>query len=229
MAQKSGMGSALRRMMGHQPPPARGTAPARDTVLMNRTRLRLFEAVCDRPCSHLRALARAVGVAPPSALWHLDRLVLRGTVRSARAGNRTVYYPDGMLERDDVGVLAFLGSGARRPAVTAVLDSPGIAQSDLTRLSGANSHTLSALVGRGLLEVLRDGRRRRYYPGPALARKRELYERRARRFRQRLMSRLSEEGLSPEANHYDRTFLEVRVTLGNDVSGLRLRCNPFAL
>jgi len=229
MAQKSGMGPALRRMMGHPPPPVRGTAPARDTALMNGTRLRLFEAICNLPCSHLRALARALGIAPPSVLWHLDRLILRGVVLKVRSGNRSVYCLPGMLQQDDVGMLAFLGTGARLPAVRSALENPGLRQGELLRLSGANSHTLSALVARGLLEVLRDGRQRRYYPAPSLVQKRELYGRRARRFRQRLLSRLAEEGLEPEPGRYDGTFLEVRVTLGNGVSGLRLRCNPFAL
>jgi DNA-binding transcriptional ArsR family regulator len=229
MAQKSGLGSALRRMMGSAPPAGAGHRPAAETVLMNETRLRIFRSLCNRPGSHVRALSREAGVAPPSVLWHLGKLVGSGAVLRGRLGNRAVYYPAGMVEPGDIELLAFIGDRARFPAVRRVLEGPGTAQGDLTAESGVNGHALDAMVSRGALVVVRDGRHRRYYPAPVLGQKRDTYERRARRFRQQLMALLEREGLSPEAERYDRTFLEVRVTLGTKVESLRLLCNPFAL
>ena len=229
MVQKNGLGSALRRMMGGAPVSGRVPRPGGETVLMNDTRLRIFQSLCNRPCSHLRAISREVGVAPPSVLWHLGRLVGRGAVRKGRSGNRTVYYPSGMLEPEDPELLAFVCDRVRLPAVLLVLERPGLRQGELVRDAGANSHALAALVGRGVLEMVKDGRHRRYYPAPVLQRRKEHYERRARRFRQLLLSLLAEDGLSPETARYDRTFLEVRVALGTKVESLRLLCNPFAL
>jgi len=229
MVQKSGLGSALRRMMGGAPVAGREPRPGGETVLMNGTRLRIFQSLCNRPGSHVRELSREVGVAPPSVLWHLGKLVGTGAVQKGRCGNRMVYYPAGMLEPADLELLAFIGDRARFPAVRLVLERPGIRQGELTKDSGANSHTLGALVARGALAIVRDGRHRRYYPAPVLSQKKELYERRARRFRQLLLSLLARECLSPEAERYDRTFLDVRVRLGTKVESLRLLCNPFAL
>jgi len=229
MVQKNGLGSALRRMMGGAPVSGRVPRPGGETVLMNDTRLRIFQSLCNRPCSHLRAISREVGVAPPSVLWHLGRLVGRGAVRKGRSGNRTVYYPSGMLEPEDPELLAFVCDRVRLPAVLLVLERPGIRQGELVRDAGANSHALAALVGRGVLEMVKDGRHRRYYPATLLRQKQDHYEHRARRFRQSLLSRLADEGLAPETGRYDRHHLEVRVTLGTSAENLLLLCNPFSL
>jgi predicted transcriptional regulator len=229
MAQKSGLGTALRRMMGGAPPPGRGAGPAAETVRMNGTRLGISRSICNRPGSHVRELSRGAGVAPPSVLWHVGKLVERGAVVRSRARNRSVFCPAGMVEAGDIGLLAFIGERSRLPAVRLAMERPGMAQSELTGGAGVNGHALGALASRGVLPVVRDGRHRRYYPAPLLAQMRELYEKRARRFRQKLLSLFQEEGLSPEEQRYDRTFLEVRVTLGTRTESLRLLCNPFAL
>ena len=229
MAQKSGLGFALRRMLGSAPVAGRKLSPGGETVLMNETRLRIFQSLCNRPGSHVRGLSREVGVAPPSVLWHLGKLVGCGAVRKGVSGNRAVYYPSGMLEPGDLELLAFVGDPARFPAVRLAMERPGIRQFELTNDTGVNSHALTALVARGALVRVRDGRHRRYYPAPVLAQKKELYERRARRFRQLLLAILAREGLSPEEERYDRTFLDVRLTVGTRVEILRLLCNPFAL
>ncbi len=228
MKQKSGLGSALRRMMGGPPVHVRDRPASGESVLMNSTRLRIFQALCNHPCSHVRAISREVGVAPPSVLWHLDKLVERGVAKKARSGNRSIFYPADLLEQDDVGLLSVLDLERPDHALRAVLASPGISQGELARSFGANGHALGALVRSGALETVRDGRHRRYYPAPLLGQRREHYERRARRFKQLVLALLAGEGLSPEADRYDRDILEVRVTVGTRVERLRLLCNPFA-
>jgi len=229
MNEKGGLGRALRRMMGVVPPSGDRPRGGGESVLMNATRLRIFQVLCNRPCSHVRAISREVGVAPPSVLWHLEKLLGRGLVRRQSIGNRAVYYPSDMLEAGDVELLAFLESGHRGRAIKTVLDHPGISQGELVRLSGANGHALGALAGKGLMQMVKDGRHRRYYPATLLRQKQDHYEHRARRFRQSLLSRLADEGLAPETGRYDRHHLEVRVTLGTSEENLLLLCNPFSL
>jgi predicted transcriptional regulator len=228
MKDKRGLGSALRRMMGAPPVHERDRIAVADSVLMNSKRLSIFQELCNHPCSHVRALSREIGIAPPSVLWHLDKLLGRGVVKKARSGNRSVFYPAGLLEAEDVELLAVLDRHRRGPVLRAVLDRPGITQGALARAVGANSHTINALVDRGALEMVRDGRNRRYYPGLMLRNRREFYERRARRFKQVVLSLLAGDGLAPETGRYERDILDVRVTVGTQVKNLRLLCNPFA-
>jgi DNA-binding transcriptional ArsR family regulator len=216
-------------MMGGAPPAGRDAPPAAATVLMNGTRLRIFRLLCNRPGAPVRELGREAGIAPPSVLWHLGKLVGSGAVSRARLGSRTVYYPSGMVAPADLELLAALADRSRVSAVRRVLESPGLAQGELSGGEGVSGRTLGALASRGVLAVVRDGRHRRYYPSPLLSQKRAHYDRRARRFRQALMALLEREGLSPEAERYNSTFLDVRVRLGTRPESLRLLCNPFAL
>jgi len=228
MKQKSGLGSALRQRIGAPAMPAAGGRPARqESVLMNSTRLRIFQAIYNSPCSHVRGLSRTVGVAPPSVLWHLGKLVQKGIVRSSQVGRKRIFYPSEMLDDEDVGLLSFLNREKVSAAVCAVIQNPGVPQHELMRSSGCNGHTLRALAGRRVLDVVKDGRHRRYYPGAVIDRRKDEHERRARRSRHLLLSMLSQEGLVPEMTDAGRGFLEIRVRLGTATETLRFRRNPY--
>lgn len=228
MKEKSGLGSALRRRIGSPVVPAAGRRPAlAESVLMNTTRLRIFQAVCNFPCSHVRWLSKNVGVAPPSVQWHLGKLSEKGLVRSLEAGGRRLFYACGMLEEEDLALLSLLARENRRAAVLAVCQNPGVTQRQLARASGSNGHAIRTLTGQGVLDVVKDGRHRRYYPGAALERRMEEHEKRARKSRQLLLSTLAREGVLPETADSGRGILEVRVHLGGATENLRFRRNPY--
>jgi DNA-binding transcriptional ArsR family regulator len=176
---------------------------------------------------HIRSLSRAVGVAPPSVLWHLDKLEEKGMVRSVASGRRRVFYPAEMLEPEDVALLSFIGPEKRAAVVRAVTELPAIPQKELLRRSGANGHTLQDLVVAGVLDVVKDGRHRRYYASDVLVHRREEIERRGRRLRQTLLSMLARQGLQPEARDTGRGVLEVKVRLGTSQETLRFCRNPY--
>lgn len=230
MKEKSGLGFALRRRIGAPVLQAAGEHPERmESLLMNATRLRIFIALHNSPCSHVRGLSRAVHVAPPSVQWHLGKLVEKGLVRSLDDGRRRIYYPANMLDDEDVALLSFLNQRKRAVAVRAVSERPGATQNELVRSCGCNSHTLRSLVDRGILDALKDGRHRRYYPADMFFGRKDDYERRARRHRQLLISTLAQEGLSPEVTDAGRGFMEIRVRLGTSMETLRLSRNPYDL
>jgi len=198
-----------------------------ESLLMNPTRLRIFQSLYNSPCMHVRSLSRAVGVAPPSVLWHLDKLEENGMVRSVAAGRRRVFCPAEMLEPEDVALLSFIGPEKRAAVVRAVTELPAIPQKELLRRSGANGRTLQDLVAAGVLDVVKDGRHRRYYASPILIHRREEAERRGRRLRQALLSMLARQGLQPEARDTGRGVLEVKVRLGTTGETLRFCRNPY--
>jgi DNA-binding transcriptional ArsR family regulator len=223
----SGLGSALRRALGATPPIREQGSPRRETVLMNLTRLRVLEALCNRPCAHLRWVSRTVGVTPPSVLWHIGKLAAKGLVTSRLTGRRRIHYPMGLLEAEDVELLGFLGSERRSAIVRHLAEHPGATQGELVRITGANSHTLRGMVSRSVLDEVKDGRHRRYYHSPMLRRRRESMDRRARRFKQLLLTKLEEEGLAPETVGSDHDVLELRVKIGGEFHTLSIRRNPY--
>jgi len=228
MKQKSGLGSALRRRIGVPGIPAAGGHPMRqESVLMNSTRLRIFQAIYNSPCSHVRGLSRTVGVAPPSVLWHIGKLVEKGLVRSLQIGRKRIFYPPETIDNEDVGILSLLNPQKVSLAVRTVIENPGVPQAELMRYSGCNGHTLRALAARKVLDVVKDGRHRRYYPGVEIDRRKEEHEHRARRSRHLLLLMLTQEGLAPESIDAGRGFLEIRVRLGTATETLRFRRNPY--
>jgi len=230
MRDKGGLGTALRRRLGIPVVPAAVERPAAgESLLMNPTRLRIFQAVYNLPFSSVRQLARRVGVAPPSVRWHLSKLMEGGLVGATCPAGRMQYYIPGGLDEDDVAILSFLGREDRRAAVRALCQEPGLTQLQLVRASGCKGHTIRALAAQGIIEALKDGRNRRYYPGEALARRTQLHEERARRSRQLLLTTLSREGLRPECADPGRGFLEVRVRPQKSAETLRFRRNPYDL
>jgi DNA-binding transcriptional ArsR family regulator len=230
MREKGGLGTALRRRLGIPVVPGAGERPeAAESLLMNPTRLRIFQAVYNLPCSGVRQLSRKVGVAPPSVRWHLSKLSEGGLVASAGPAARMIYYVPGGLDEEDVAVLSFIGREDRRAALRALCQEPGLTQLQLARASGCKGHTIRVLAARGIIEPVKDGRNRRYYPGAMLARRTQMHEDRARRARQLLLATLSREGLCPESAEPGGGFLDIRVRPGKSAETLRFRRNPYDL
>ncbi|MGQ9583124.1 MAG: winged helix-turn-helix transcriptional regulator [Thermoplasmatota archaeon] len=223
-----GVGPALRRALGEEPP-RRDFSVGRSSVLMSPMRLRIFQELCNHPCARVREVSRAVGVAAPAVLWHLERLVRAGIVRRLRVGGRSAYFPAQALEDEDIGFLAALSDAKSAGAARIILDSPGMTQRELRAAARCSGHTLRALAARGVVECLREGRNRRYYPAAALRQRREAFERRSRRFKQLLISLLSREGLSPEVCGWGPHSIEIRVRTGASVQTLRFLRNPYYL
>jgi len=220
------VGPALRRAMG-APPGAHEPPRARDSLLMNRTRLRIFQALCNSPCLTVRELSRAVGVRAPAVLWHLRKMTSRGLVARSRIPGRAAYHPAGVLDEEDLRLLSVINSDGRAGVVRAVLERPGMTQRELTAEARCSGHTLRRLVSGGALDAVRDGRQRRYYPSALLKQRREAFERRSRRFRQLLLTRLAEEGLGPELAARESWQLEVRVRVGSRTEVLRFLRSPY--
>jgi len=228
MRERGGLGSALRRRLGIPVVPAAAERPeVAESLLLNPTRLRIFQAVYNLPCSSVRQLSRTVGVAPPSVRWHLSKLAGGGLVASTGPASRRLYHVRGGLDEEDVEVLSFIGREDRRAAVRALCQEPGLTQLQLVRASGCNGHTIRALAARGIIESVKDGRHRRYFPGALLARRTQLHEDRARRSRQLLLSTLAREGLHPESADPGRGFLEIRVRPQRTSETMRFRRNPY--
>ncbi|MEM2870173.1 MAG: winged helix-turn-helix domain-containing protein [Thermoplasmata archaeon] len=221
-----GVGPALRRALGASPGGVR-PPPANDSLLMNPTRLRLFHILCNSPCLTVRDLSRALGMGAPTVLWHLRRMIARGLIARNRLAGRVAYYPAGVLEEEDVRLLAIVNAEGRKRAVRAALERPGMTQEELTAEARCSAYTLRRLVSGGALEVLRDGRYRRYYPSAHLKQRREAFERRARRYRHLLLVRLEEEGLAPELSVREPGEFEFRVRIGSRSEALDILRNPY--
>jgi DNA-binding transcriptional ArsR family regulator len=134
--------------------------------------------------------------------------------------------------REDAPLFAALAVPPRARLLAAAFEDPGASQTelcaalDLPRQSIAKA--AAALDDLGLLRIVRDGRRRRYYPTNLLAQRREANRPRARTFAEHLVRRLAEEGLAPRVLRRTPSRLLLRLTYRGQSVSLDLPTDPFA-
>ncbi|MBI2078548.1 MAG: helix-turn-helix domain-containing protein [Euryarchaeota archaeon] len=123
------------------------------------TRSRILALLQSHPGSSTRGLAEVAELNAGTLLYHLEILASFGLVNSQRVGRERAWYltrgakPD--LERR-----AILAAPARQRLLTLVEETPGLAQSDLARVTGLSlatvHHHVQALARGGLLELRRE-------------------------------------------------------------------------
>ena len=143
-------------------------------ILGVEARRRVFRYVQDYPGMHLREVARAAGLDPNHAKYHLAYLERHGWVSSRREEGYWRFWPrtEGTLGwREQVPIedkepLCLLRRAAPLHAVLCLLERGSMAHADLQRAVGLASSTLHyhmrALAAHGLVESGRAGRARVY-------------------------------------------------------------------
>ncbi len=143
----------------------------KDELLDHEARKRLFGLVKDDPGIHAHALAEAADLGWGTTVYHLRRLEQNGFVTSERKGRYRRFFPaSGFVERTRE-VLSVLQNDNTNAIAHAVLEDPGLNQSEICEEldispSLANWH-LNQLLDAGLIERERRGRTVHYTPGPS--------------------------------------------------------------
>jgi DNA-binding MarR family transcriptional regulator len=92
---KKGLAKALERRMGQDEGLISQieTKSVDSSLLMNPTRLSIFQLICNNPGAHLRLISRKLGFSTQTASWHLKKLVAKGLISKNRFANKNHYYP----------------------------------------------------------------------------------------------------------------------------------------
>jgi biotin operon repressor len=144
-------------------------------VLHHDVRERLLGVVHANPGIHESAAAKALGIGPNLAQYHVRLLAEFGLLEVRRFGGRKCLFPAGQMGRAEK-MLAAAEQGAAGRVVDLVANQPGIAQRDLARLLGIGESSvkwhLDRLEVSGIVVVERapDGKRVRLTPDAAVAR-----------------------------------------------------------
>jgi len=170
------LGAALQAALGGRADAGRaleGRAPGAG-LFASDARARVFQALLDRPLTHLAGIARACRIAPPSAAWQLKVLEGRGLVQRARNGRQVRFQVTGTVDESSREVLQALRAPHAQALLAAVVDSPGLTLTQIAReLRTSPQSAIRAkapLIALGLVETLADGRIRRTYPADKLPR-----------------------------------------------------------
>jgi DNA-binding transcriptional ArsR family regulator len=200
-----------------------------ESLLFNSTRLEIFQYLCKNPCSRLRALARALDLAVPTAEWHLKKMSKRGLVSWKKVGKNKIYYPAEMIDSDDIDTLALLTQDKARLVCATIVENPGITQGKLCKKLGMYQQECgwytSKLTEKGVLSCIRDGKFKHYYISENMDNILRSDRKRISHFKKTLIQALKTDGANPEIIRSRGDTLIIQISSGKDKSILKVNLN----
>ncbi|UCE73284.1 MAG: winged helix-turn-helix transcriptional regulator [Methanomassiliicoccales archaeon] len=200
-----------------------------ESLLMNPTRLAIFQYLCKNPCSKLRAVAQALELAVPTVDWHLKKLVERGLVTSKKVGKNKIFYPAEMIDSEDVEVLALFTQDKAKLIISTIAGNPGIAQGELGKKLDMYQQEVgwytSKLTEKGVLSRTIDGRFRRYYLSENLGDVLRSNRKRKNLFKKTLLKALKSDGTNPEIIRGRGETLVIQIGSGKEKYMLKVNLN----
>lgn len=223
------LGKELQLLLGRptadQPQRRRGGR----SLLMNEARRRIFTLLWNRPMIHLRAVAAETSMAPPTAQWHLQRLLEAGLTQRHRSTGKSHFLVPAAVFMEDLELLRTCSDPAAYTLLRTVAANPGTHQAALVqRLAGTSvPYHLRRLTAIGLVDQVIDGRLRRAYLGALVQERHAAYVATRSQTRQRLLALLEADGVQPRVVRNSRTTLEVRLVVGGTRPLLAVNLSPF--
>jgi predicted transcriptional regulator len=136
----------------------------KDDLLDHFVRGQIYGFIQSHPGEHYNHIKQALDVTNGTLSHHLRALEIQGFVRSQRDGTYKRFYPTDMKVPRTKGIQL---SDLQIAIVDAIRQSPGISQKEIARREGISQQTVSynlSVLGRmGILDVSREGMRKRYY------------------------------------------------------------------
>jgi predicted transcriptional regulator len=75
---------------------------------LSRERQRIFQKICEAPCSTISRIGRDLSLSPSGIRWHMEKLSKGGFVNKRSINNRWIFYPADMLTDEDIQVLSVI-------------------------------------------------------------------------------------------------------------------------
>jgi DNA-binding transcriptional ArsR family regulator len=229
MAQK--IGDALKRAIAQERAvgDVEKSRKGEESLLLNPTRIEIFQYLCKNPCSKLRAIAKALELAVPTAEWHLRKLTEKGLITAKNVGKYKIYYPAEMIDRKDVELLSLLSGDKAKLICGAVASDPGITQGKLGKKVGMYQQEVgwytSQLTEKGVLSCVRDGRFKRYYISEDMGKVLRSDRKRRNLFKKTLIKALKVDGANPEIMRSRGDTLVIQIGGGKEKTILKVNLN----
>lgn len=191
-----------------------------ESLLLNSTRLEIFQFLCKNPCSRLRTIAKVLDRAVPTVDWHLRKMVDRGLLSEKTVGKHKVFYPREMIDPEDIDVLSILSGDKSRHLLRTIADNPGITQGQLGKAAGMYQQEVgwytTNLAEKGVLSCVKDGRYKHYYINEDLKDVLRSDRKRRNLFKRTLIRSLKRDGLNPEIVRSRGNVLVIEISRGDE-------------
>lgn len=235
VADKS-LAKALKRKMGlDEDILARGhVIPGEVSLLMNAPRRRVFEYVCNHPCSHLREISRKLDMSLQTAKWHLEKLFDGGFVAMVAKGKKTLFHPNNrILGIQECELISLLYRKDALKVYLFIQQHPKQTQRVMSRSLEIYQQRLSGILlsleKPGLISVEKVGREKVYSTTPKIRTLEESLQKMAPRYERWLIDVLTRDGVNPAITGSDNEILTIRLNFGAEENTvLSINKNPLA-
>lgn len=226
------MGEALKQIVGEGAEELAEEKKRPQSVLMNPNRQRIFQFLCDFPCSHQKRIAGGLELSNPTVRWHLQKLIRSGYVKSKMMRGRLVYYPAEMISGDKaIEAFYWMGNKDVNLLFRSVLERQGSTIEDLTNTLGRGKSKIRAdlatLERLGMIVPVIDGRYKRYFPTDEVSSIESKNRKRLRQFKRFLMKKLESDRLNPEIHMSKSREAEIQIRIGKKRSYLMIPSEPL--
>lgn len=231
---KKGLARALERKMGQ----SEGLLSKIDTkavdssLLMNDTRRRIFQFICNHPGVHLRCISRVLDFSTQTAAWHLRKLLLKDLVSISRFDNKDHYYPlKDCINLEEKKLLAIFYNDDIKKIYLHLKENPNISQKqmidDLNIYQQLVSKALITLKNYDIVTYETQNRKKIYKTTDRLVELEDHFDSHAKDFENRMVLALSEDGVDPViiSSGSDAVIIEVD-SGGLDRTTFELQKNP---
>ena len=144
------------------------TRVKKDEVLNHEVRELVYDYVINHPGEHFRAILTKLELTNGTLVHHLKTLERQEFIKSERDGPFKRFYPTGRQFTEEVLEI----NGIQKKILDAVASNPGVTQKGLSNLLHTSQPTINyhvkALRGVRLLNIKRDGKNTRCFPGHSL-------------------------------------------------------------
>lgn len=234
--EKKSLAKALKRKMGFDEdilskiPGKRGEV----SLLMNSTRRKIFEYLCNFPASHLRAISRATGFSTQTVKWHLGKLMEGGLLSGKNYGAKIIYSPlKNVLKGEECRILALMNDDELRKVYLYIKEHPQKTQKHLCNNLNIYQQLLSRILlileKSDLITYEKKGREKRYYTTNKFENLVDAFDKRSKYWETTLIAALEADSLDPKIESSDSPNLIIKLDVGGgEHSMLSVPKNPFA-
>lgn len=205
--------------------------PIKETLTMNPRRQEILQYLCRYPCSRLSKIAKDLELSNAATKWHLERLSEKDFITKEVVNKDTVFYPTNLIDQRDVVTFSAMNHERAIPILRRIISNSGITQKVLLEDVQLNQRTVvrhaSELEKVGLIEIIQDGKFRRYYPTELIDMMEIDYRKRVKKFRKQILKMLKNDGVNPKVVRATDSALHVKITSGEKTNVLELGTQPF--
>jgi len=190
------------------------------SLLMHPLRREIYQLVCETPGSYFYEIVSALAAPQGTLSWHLRMLEKDGLIKSDKFGGKRLFFPK-MLRSDSAErAFAILKNATAAKVFDHIVNNSGCYQSEIAEKLEIHHdtvrHHINRLAEAELIEIIRDGRTVKYFPGEL---GKELINGSlnvlSERYIQFLIDKLEEGCMTPEIVERDLHTMSLRIECPN--------------